>query len=143
MKNKTVNRKAYFEYHILREFTAGIQLVGSEVKSLRLNNFNMGDAFCQVKNGEVFIKNMFIAKHFESTYMNHDERRDRKLLLNKSEIKTIHKMVKDTGITVVPLEMHTTHGRFKLKIGVAQGKKLHDKRESLKQKDLNRELDRI
>lgn len=142
MKNKFVNRKAFFEYSILKEYTAGVQLLGSEVKSLRNGDFDVNDAFCYIKEGEIFIKNMHISKHLQSTYMNHDERRERKLLLNKSEIRSIFKMVKDEGITIVPLEIFTVHGRFKFKIGVAKGKKLWNKRESLKEKDLKREVER-
>jgi SsrA-binding protein len=138
--SKIVNRKAYFEYHIIKEFIAGIQLVGSEVKSLRQGNANMGDSFCYVWNGEVFIKNLHISKYNESSYLNHDERRDRKLLLNKKEIRDIIKLTQETGITTVPLEIFTMNGKFKVKIGVAKGKKNYDKRETIKKRDTDREI---
>lgn len=134
------NKKAYFEYHILKEYVAGMKLVGSEVKSLRHNNCNMGDTYCYVWNGEVFVKNLHISKYEESSWMNHEERRDRKLLLNKKEINEIIKLSKDNGITVVPLEIFTQHGLFKIKIGVCRGKKLHDKRDTIKKRDAEREI---
>ena len=120
--SKIVNKKAYFEYHILKEFTAGVELLGSEVKSLRRNNTNIGDAFCFISNDEIFIKNMFIGKYFEATYQNHEERRTRKLLLHKSEIKDIFKRNLDQGITIIPLEVFTVKGRFKIKIGISQAR---------------------
>ena len=134
------NKKAYFEYHILQEYIAGIKLVGSEVKSLRQGNANMGDTYCYIWNGEIFIKNLHISKYDESSYMNHEEMRDRKLLLNKKEINDIIKLSKDNGITVIPLEIFTQRGNFKVKIGVARGKKLWDKRETIKNRDLDREV---
>jgi SsrA-binding protein len=140
--NKIVNKKAYFEYHILKDFTAGIQLFGSEVKSLRQGNTNIGDGFCYVWNNEVFVKNIYISKYEESSYMNHEERRDRKLLLNKKEIREIVKLTQDNGVTVVPLELFITKGRFKVKIGVAKGKKLWDKRQSIKERETKREIER-
>ena len=112
--SKIINRKAYYEYEIIREFISGIQLVGSEVKSLRQGNANMGDSFCYVWNGEVFIKNLFISKYNESSYLNHEERRDRKLLLNKKEIRDIIKLTQETGITTIPLEILTMNGKFKI-----------------------------
>lgn len=140
--NKILNKKAYFEYHILKDFTAGIQLFGSEVKSLRHGNANIGDAFCYVWDNEVFVKNLYIGKYEESSYMNHEERRDRKLLLNKKEIREIVKLSQDNGITVIPLELFTIKGRFKVKIGVAKGKKLWDKRQTIKERETKREIER-
>jgi len=134
------NKKAYFEYAILKEFTAGMKLVGSEVKSLRQGNANMSDTYCYVWNGEIFVKNLHISKYDESSYMNHEEKRDRKLLLNKKEILDIIKMTKDNGITVIPLEIFTIRGNFKVKIGVCRGKKLHDKRETIKKREIEREI---
>lgn len=135
---KIVNRKAYFEYHILKEFVAGIQLIGSEVKSLRANNANITDAYVYIQDGEVFLKNSFIAKYNESSYLNHEERQDRKLLLNKKEIRELTRDVQDNGVTIVPLEILLIKGRFKTKIALVKGKKLYDKRESIKEKDLKR-----
>jgi SsrA-binding protein len=139
---KISNRKAYFEYHIVKEFSAGIQLFGSEVKSLRSGNANITDGFCYVWNNEVFIKNSYIAKYEESSYLNHEERRDRKLLLTKKEIKDIIKLTQDNGITLIPLEIFLLKGKFKLKIAVAKGKKLYDKRASIKDREVKREMER-
>ncbi len=140
MFKKVTNRKAYHEYHILKEYVAGMELLGSEVKSLRLSNCNLTDSFCFISNDEIFLKNLFISKYNESSYMNHDERRLRKLLLHKKEIKDLFKKSQETGITIIPLEIFTINGRFKMKIALAQGKKLWDKRESLKQKDQTKDM---
>ena len=140
--NKIINKKAYFEFQIIKDFIAGLKLVGSEVKSLREGNANIGDAYCYVWNNEVFVKNLFIAKDDESSYLNHEEKRDRKLLLNKNEIRDIVKMTKENGITTIPLEIFTMKGRFKIKIGVARGKKLWNKKEDIKKKDIMREVKR-
>jgi len=140
---KIFNRKASFEYHFIETFTAGIQLTGSEVKSLRNGNCNIGDGFCYVWDGEIFIKNISISKYYESTYNNHQEKRDRKLLLHKKEIKEISKLTRENGITVIPVEIFLNNGRFKVKIAVAKGKKLYDKRNDLKLKDAKREIERF
>lgn len=139
---KIVNRKAYFEYHIVKEFTAGIQLVGSEVKSLRNTNCNIGDGFCYIFDNEIFVKNIYIGRYEESTYLNHEERRDRKLLLTKKEIRDILKLTQDNGITIIPLEIFLIKGRFKLKLAVAKGKKLWDKRATIKDREVKREIER-
>ena len=140
---KILNRKASFEYHFIQEYTAGIQLLGSEVKSLRNGNASIGEAFCYVINNEIFLKNSFISKYLESTYNNHQEKRDRKLLLHKKEIRDISKSVRENGVTVVPIELFLKEGRYKIRIAVAKGKKLHDKRESIKSKDVKREIERF
>jgi SsrA-binding protein len=134
------NKKAYFEYTILKEFVAGLKLVGSEVKSLRNNNCSMIDTYCYFWNGEIFVKNLHIAKYHESSWTNHEEKRDRKLLLNKKEIFEISKMSKDNGVTIIPLEIFTVRGNFKVKIGVCKGKKTYDKRESIKRREQDREI---
>ena len=139
---KIVNRKAYFEYHIIDEYIAGIELVGPEVKSLRANNANITDSYVYITDGEVFLKNGFIAKYNESSYLNHEERRDRKLLLTKKEINKLSRDVQDNGVTIVPLEIFLLKGRFKIKIALSRGKKLHDKREAIREKDLKRSLQR-
>lgn len=140
--SKILNKRAHFEYSILEEFIAGLQLVGSEIKSIRNNNVNISDGYCYVWDNEIFIKNMFISKYDESSYMNHEERRDRKLLLRKNEIKKIIKLTQDNGISLIPLEMFPVRGRFKLKIGIAKGKKLYDKRNTIKERETKRELSR-
>ena len=129
---KILNRKASFEYQFIQEYIAGIQLFGSEVKSLRNGNASIGEAFCYIWDGEIFLKNSFISKYTESTYNNHQEKRDRKLLLHKKEIRDISKMTRENGITIVPIELFIKDGRYKIKIAVSKGKKLHDKRESIK-----------
>lgn len=140
---KILNRKASFEYHFIQEYTAGIQLLGSEAKSLRNGNASIGEAFCYVINNEIFLKNSFISKYLESTYNNHQEKRDRKLLLHKKEIRDISKSVRENGVTIVPIELFLKEGRYKIRIAVAKGKKLHDKRESIKSKDVQREIERF
>ena len=139
---KIVNKKAYYNYQVIEDFTAGLMLVGSEVKSIRENNFNFGDSFIIFKDGELYVKNMSISKYREATFQNHEEMRDRKILLTKKEISKISKLTDVRGITMIPLEMFTVRGRFKLKVGVCKGKKDHDKRESIKKKDIERELRR-
>lgn len=140
---KILNRKASFEYLFIEEYTAGIQLLGSEVKSLRKGNASITEAYCFVVNGELFLKNAFISKYLESTYNNHQEKRDRKLLLHKKEIRDIMKSVRENGITIVPIEIFLKDGRYKIRIAVAKGKKQHDKRETLKLKDTKREIERF
>jgi SsrA-binding protein len=133
---KLQNRKAYYEYHILEEYTAGIMLVGSEVKSIRDSNINFKDSYIYTHNNEVFVKQMFIGKYKQAINTNHEEVRDRKLLLTKKQIRDIQKQLQVTGITSVPLEMFELNGKFKIKIAIAKGKKLYDKRESIKEKDI-------
>jgi SsrA-binding protein len=139
---KIVNKKAYYNYQVIEDFTAGLMLVGSEVKSIRENNFNFGDSFIIFKDGELYVKNMSISKYREATFQNHEEMRDRKILLTKKEISKISKLTDVRGITMIPLEIFTIRGRFKLKVGVCKGKKDYDKRDSIKKKDIERELRR-
>ena len=139
---KIINKKAYYNYQVIEDFTAGLMLVGSEVKSIRGNNFNFGDSFIIFKDGELYVKNMSISKYKEATFQNHEEMRDRKFHLTKKEISKISKLTETKGITVIPLEMFTIRGRFKLKVGVCRGKKDYDKRQSIKQRDTERELRR-
>jgi len=139
---KIVNKKAYYNYQVIEDFTAGLMLVGSEVKSIRENNFNFGDSFIFFKDGELYVKNMSISKYKEATFQNHEEMRDRKILLTKKEISKISKLTETRGIAMIPLEIFTVRGRFKLKVGVCKGKKDYDKRNSIKKKDIERELRR-
>lgn len=132
------NRKARFNYFIEKEFEAGIVLTGTEIKSIRKGSANFNDAYVTIKNGEVYIVNMYIAKYEEGNRFNHEERRTRKLLLHKSEIKKIGEELKNTGITVVPLKLYFKGNYAKVLIGIARGKKLYDKRESIKERDLRR-----
>ena len=138
---KIVNRKAYHDYTVIKEFTAGIALVGSEVKSLRNGEANLQDSFCYSMDGEIFVKGLHISKNKMSSFTNHEEKRDRKFLLTKREIRNIINEVKtNNGMTVVPLEIFELKGRFKIKICIAKGKKTYDKRESIKRKDIDREI---
>ncbi len=138
------NKKAYFDYEILDKYTAGIKLLGTEIKSIRESKASIKEAYCYVDKGEVFIKNMHITEYANGGFINHEPYRLRKLLLNKKEIEKIEKKLKDVGITIVPLVMFISEkGYAKLEIGIAKGKKLYDKRESLKQKDTKRDLDRL
>ena len=141
--HKIINRKASHEYSFLKEYTAGIELKGSEVKSLRSGNCSIGEGYCFIWNDEIFLKNVFISKYTEATYSNHEEKRDRKLLLHKKEIRDIFRLSRDNGITIIPIEIFLSRGRFKVKIAVAKGKKLFDKRESLKKQDTEREINRF
>lgn len=141
--NLVNNRKVYFEFHVLEEFDSGIVLLGSEVKSIRLGNVTLSDSFIFLKNGEVWIKNLKVAR-YKQTHLSekHDEMREKKLLLTKTQISKISKMLQDKGITCVPLQIFIKNNKIKLKIGVAKGKKLWDKRESIKERDLKREKQR-
>lgn len=137
------NKKAKFEYEFLETFTAGIQLTGTEIKSIRAGKASIVEGYCFMKNGELFIKNMYIAEYEQGTYNNHEPKRDRKLLLNRSELDKLEKKKKDVGLTIVPLKVFINNKGFaKMDIALAKGKKLHDKRDDLKSKDAKREMDR-
>jgi SsrA-binding protein len=141
---KIINRKAYHDYEIIKDFLAGIQLVGSEVKSLRNGEANMQDSFCYTMDNEIFIKGLHISKNKMSSYTNHEEKRDRKLLLTKKEIRNIISEVKtNNGMTIIPLEIYEVKGNFKVKIAISRGKKNYDKRESIKRKETEREIRQI
>ncbi len=138
-----LNRKARYEYAVIEEFTAGMVLQGSEVKSIRSGNVTLSESFVFIKDGEVWIKNMHVAKYKQSHKLEvHDENRDKKLLLNKKEIDRIGKKLLDKGTTVIPLGIFISNNKLKLKIAVAKGKKNWDKRETIKERDLKRELQR-
>jgi len=138
------NRKAKFEYHFLQSYEAGITLVGTEVKSIKSGLANLTDAYCIYKNGELFIKSLYIAEYPFGNVHNHETRRDRKLLLKKTELKKIERRVKEKGNSVIPYRIYLSERRMiKVEIHVAQGKKSYDKRESIRSKDQKRDLDRI
>ena len=137
------NKKAKFEYEFLEKFTAGLQLFGTEIKSIRAGKASIVEGYCYVNNGEVFIKNMYIAEYEQASYNNHEPRRDRKLLLNRTEIDKLIKKKKDVGLTIVPISLFINgKGYAKLDIALAKGKKMHDKRHDLKAKDDKRSMDR-
>ena len=138
------NRRATYDYAITETFTAGIVLTGTEIKSLRQGKASLVDTFCLVDNGEVWVKNMYIAEYFYGTYNNHTERRDRKLLLNRKEIARMEKSGKEAGFTIVPLRRFINErGLAKLVVGIARGKKEYDKRQSIKEREDKRDMARM
>ncbi len=138
------NKKASFEYTFIDKFTAGIVLMGTEIKSIRATKASINEAYCFVKDNEIYIKNMNIAIYEAGSYNNHEPKRDRKLLLTQTEIKKIVKKMKDKGLTLIPLVLFLNEkGLAKLDIAIAKGKKMHDKRESLKEQDTKREIGRV
>ena len=134
------NKKAYFNYFIEKEIEAGIVLVGTEIKSIRNNKVNLTDSFVRIKNNEAYIINMFIEKYDKGNIFNHDETRERKLLLHKREIKKIYEQIKKEGYTLVPLKVYMKNNKAKVLIGLAKGKKVYDKRETIKKRDLERDI---
>lgn len=137
------NKKASFEFFLLEEFTAGMQLTGTEIKSLRAGKASVSDAYCSFSGNELFVRNLHIAEYTMGSYNNHEPKRDRKLLLNRKELKKILAKINEKGLTVIPVLLFIDEkGLAKLKIAVAKGKKLYDKRETLKHKDQQREIDR-
>ncbi len=137
-----INRKAKFDYFIEDEFEAGIVLTGTEIKSIREGHCNLKDCYGVVKNGEVFLLNMFIGQYKEGNIFNHSETRSRKLLLHKKEIKKIEESISLNGLTLVPLKGYYKDNKFKILVGIGRGKKNYDKRESIKERDIKREVDK-
>lgn len=135
------NKKAYFDYFIEEEIECGIVLKGTEIKSIREGLSNLKDCYAVVKNGEVFLLNMYIGKYKDGSVFNHEERRTRKLLLNKKEILKLKDKVEISGYTLVPIKLYFKGNRVKILLGVCKGKKLYDKRESLKEKDVKRYIE--
>lgn len=145
LKNVNIlNKRAKFDYEILETYTAGIVLAGTEIKSIRLGKANITDSFCEFSNNELFAINTYIEEYTFGNQFNHKSRSERKLLLKKRELKTLSKNVQAKGLTIVPLKLHTNEkGLAKLDIGLCRGKKTYDKRESLKEQDTKRDIDRI
>jgi SsrA-binding protein len=138
------NKKAYYEYEILDKYVAGISLVGSEIKSIRLNKASLQEAYCVIHKGEMYVRSMFIAPYELGTHYNHEERRERKLLLKKSELDKLAGKVEEKGLSLIPLRLFINdRGLAKLEVALAKGKKIHDKRDSIKEKDMKRELEKI
>lgn len=133
------NKKAYFDYSIEKEIEAGIELKGTEIKSIRKNSCDLKDSFVVIKNNEAYVLNMYIARYEQANQFNHDERRTRKLLLHKNEIQKLKEAREQEGITIIPLKMYLKNNYVKVLIGIGKGKKLYDKRESIKKRDLERE----
>lgn len=139
-----INRKAKFEYFFVEEIEAGIKLQGTEIKSIRANNVNLNDAYCYFKDGELFIRSLYIKEYKFGTYDNHEPRRPRKLLLKKQQLRKLEKKVKERGFTIVPYRLYMNERGFaKVEIVLAQGKKSYDKRNSIKDKDMKRDMARI
>ncbi len=136
-----VNRQARFNYFINEEIECGISLTGTEVKSIREGSANINDSYARVKNNEIYLINMFISKYKDGNIFNHEETRERKLLLHKSEIKKISKQVELNGYTLVPLKIYFVRGKVKVLLGICKGKKLYDKRETIKKRDQMRKME--
>lgn len=138
-----LNRKAFHNYEIIEKFTAGLVLFGTEVKSLSDDKASFGDSHVIIRDGEAFLLNMHIDQYDHvDVRFNHEERRERKLLLNKKELRDIESSIKEKGLTVVPLSLQRENGKYKVTIALARGKKLFDKRASIKEKDLKRQAER-
>ena len=138
------NKKARFLYEFLDDYTAGISLTGTEIKSIRNGKASIMEAYCVIENGECYVRNMYIAEYENGTHYNHAPRRDRKLLLNKIEIRKLQKKLKNEGLTIVTSKLFISDKNLaKLNIHLAKGKKIHDKRQDLKDKDNKRTLDRV
>ena len=134
-----INRKANHDYFIKDRYEVGIELKGTEIKSIRKGSANISDAYARIKNNEVFLTNMYIAKYEEGNRFNHDERRERKLLLHKREIIKINHEIITNRYTLIPLRLYFKNNKVKIELGICQGKKLYDKRQSLKEKDMKRQ----
>ena len=139
----SVNRKAYHEYFIIEKFEAGLVLTGTEIKSIRKGTVQFKDAYIHFVQGEAFIRDMYIAQYVQGNQFNHEETRERKLLLHKEEIRKLQRKSVLKGFTVVPLSLNLVDGRAKLEIALAQGKELHDKRQTEKERDAKREIAKV
>ncbi|GAA5158342.1 SsrA-binding protein SmpB [Pseudonocardia eucalypti] len=137
------NRKARHDYAILDTYEAGIALVGTEVKSLRLGRASLVDAFATVDDGEVWLRNLYIPEYVQGSWTNHESRRTRKLLLHRSEIQRLIGKTKEGGLTLVPLQLYFSDGKVKVELALARGKKSHDKRQDMAKRDAQREISRV
>lgn len=142
MKIVSNNKKAFHDYFILDTYEAGIELKGTEIKSVRKGSANLKDAFIRIKDNEAFIENMHIAPYEQGNRFNHDPLRTRKLLLHKKEIRKLQKEVKENGLTIVPTKLYFNTSKAKLEIALAKGKKLYDKRQDIKAKDAKRDVEK-
>jgi len=141
-KNITVNRKARHEYSIIQTFETGIVLVGTEVKSLRQGKANLVDSHAKLKDSEVWLVNLHISEYTQGNINNHEPKRDRKLLLNKSEIRKLIGKTKEKGLTLIPLRLYFKKGKVKLELALAKGKKVYDKRRDIAKRDFDRDQER-
>ncbi len=142
MKIVSQNKKAYHDYLILDTYEVGIELRGTEIKSVRKGSTNLKDAFIRIKNNEAYIENMHIAPYEQGNRFNHEPLRTRKLLLHRKEIKKLQKEVKENGLTIIPTKLYFNASKLKVEIALARGKKLYDKRQALKAKDAKRDVER-
>ena len=142
MKIVSQNKKAYHDFFILDTYEAGIELKGTEIKSVRKGSVNLKDSFIRIKNDEAFIENMHIAPYEQGNRFNHEPLRTRKLLLHKKQIKKLQKEVKENGLTIVPTKLYFNTSKLKVEVALARGKKLYDKRQDLKAKDAKRDMER-
>jgi len=142
IKSVASNRRAFHEYFILERYEAGISLVGTEVKSIRLGQLNLKDSFCFIKDGEMYVRGMHISPYEKGNIFNKDPMRERKLLMHKAEIRKLFDSVKREGYALIPLSVYLKDSRVKVEIGLAKGKKLYDKRDDAAKKDAKREMER-
>jgi len=141
-KQVAFNKKAYHEYHILEKYEAGIELFGTEVKSIRQGNVNLKEAFCMVKDGELFARGMHISPYEKGNIFNRDPVRPKRLLMHKREINRLYARIKQDGLALIPLSVYFRNSRVKLELGLARGKKLHDKRDVDSEKTSSRDMER-
>jgi len=142
VKQVAQNKKAYHEYYILEKFEAGVELFGTEVKSIRQGNVNLKEAFCMVKDGELFARGMHISPYEKGNIFNRDPVRPKRLLMHKREIMRLYDRIRQDGLALIPLSIYFKNSRVKLEIGLARGKKLHDKRDAAAEKSSEREIER-
>ena len=143
VKEITSNRKAFHEYFVLERFEAGIELAGTEVKSIRAGNVNLKDAFCTIKDGELFVRGMHISPYEHGNIFNKDPVRPRSLLMHKREIVKLNARIMQDGVALIPLSLYFKDSRVKVELGLCKGKKLHDKRDSEAERQTRRDIDRI
>ena len=142
VKQVAFNKKAYHDYHILEKFEAGIELFGTEVKSIRQGNVNLKEAFCMVKDGELFARQMHISPYEKGNIFNRDPVRPKRLLMHRREINRLYARIKQDGLALIPLSVYFRNSRVKLEIGLARGKKLHDKRDAESERTSGRDIER-
>ena len=142
VKQVVFNKKAYHDYHILEKFEAGVELFGTEVKSIRQGNINLKEAFCMIKDGELFVRQMHISPYEKGNIFNRDPVRPKRLLMHKREINKLYLKMKQDGLALVPISVYFKNSRIKLEIALARGKKQHDKREADSEKTSNRDIER-
>lgn len=136
------NKKAYHDYFVLEEYEAGIELFGTEVKSIRQGRVNLKDAWCSIDNGEIFVNGMHISPYEQGNIFNRDPLRKKKLLMHKKEIHKLYSTIKQQGLTLIPLSVYFNKGKAKIKVGLCKGKKIYDKRDVAAKKEVNRSIDR-